>query len=188
MPDMLPVWVRTHLVSRNGQQGLTTSAPTQQHTFALQLMTGTLGLRWRSWSSVRKLMPHFSVQMTGFVSAPPRSSILEKPCTSRLITRLQIQDKDESLSTAALPRCLLTQDQFQDTTSLKTMGEREDETCSQLPAGSLLFGSLHRCLVDTKQGGLNSEFRPRRMDHSLRLKLEVFLFNGDSRNSVSFQK
>lgn len=126
MPHVLTLRVRTRLVSRNAQQGLTFSAPTQHHTFALQLMTGMLGLRWRPWSSVRKLMLHFSVQMTGFVSEPPRSSILEKPCTSRLITRVQIQDKDESLSTAALPLCLLTQDLFQDTTSLKTMGELED--------------------------------------------------------------
>lgn len=113
-------------MSRNAQQGLTFSAPSQHHTFALQLMTGRLGLRWRLWSSVHKLMLHFPVQTTGFVSEPPRSSILEKPCTSRLITRLQIQDEDESLSTAALLLCLLTQDQFQDTTSLKTMGECED--------------------------------------------------------------
>lgn len=126
MPHVLTLRLRTQVMSRNAQQGPAFSAPTQHHTFALQLMTGMLGLRWHLWWSVRKLMLHFSVQMTGFMSEPPRSSILEKRCTSRLITRLQIQVKDVFLSTAVLPLCLLTQDQFQDTTSLKTMGECED--------------------------------------------------------------
>lgn len=184
---MLTLRVRTRPVSSNPQQGITFSAPTQHRPFALQLMTGMSRLHWRLLSSVCKMMLRFSVQMTGFVRGPPRSSILEKPCTSRLVTWVHIQDKDESSSTAALPLCHLTQDQFQDITSLKTMGECEDQMC-HLPAYPVLCFSLPRCLVDTKQGGLNSRFQPRQMDHSLRLKLEVFLFDGDSRNSVSFLK
>lgn len=174
-------------MSSNPQQGISFSAPTQHRPFALQLMTGTSRLHWPLLSSVCKTMLRFSVQMTGFVRGPPRSSIWERPCTSRLVTRVHIRDKDESSSTAVLPHCHLTQDQFQDITSLKTMGESEDLMC-HLPACPVLCCSLPRCLVDTKQGGLNSRFQPRQMDHSLRLKLEVFLFDGDSRNSVTFLK
>lgn len=56
---------------------------------------------------------------------------------------------------------------------------------SHLPADPVLF-LFHRCLVDTKQGGFTSQFQPRQEDHSLQLKLDVFLFAGDSRNSVSY--
>lgn len=175
---------RINLVSGDLQQSLTPSAPTQRHTFALQLMTGALTL-WCRLSRVAKLMLLFSTQMTGFMRGPPRASPLEKSCTSRPFTRVQIQDRNESSSTTASPRCRLTQDQFQDTTLLKNTGESDDPTPSHQPADPVLFW-VPSCLVDTKQGGFTSQFQPRQKDHSFRLKLDVFLFDGDSRNTVSY--
>ncbi|CAF93677.1 unnamed protein product [Tetraodon nigroviridis] len=46
------------------------------------------------------------------------------------------------------------------------------------------FITNHGCLVDTKQGGLASRFQPRQKDHSLQLELDVFLFDGHSRNLI----
>ncbi|TNM97300.1 hypothetical protein fugu_015456 [Takifugu bimaculatus] len=127
-------------VSRNAQQGLTSSAPTQHHTFALQLMTADDWLRERA-SKVFHLGETLHLQ--AYYAAPDSGQrrVFIDSCVATL-----------SPDPGSVPR--------------------------------YYFIENHGCLVDTKQGGLNSQFQLRRMDHALRLKLEVFLFNGDSRNSI----
>lgn len=152
-------------MSSNPQQSLVLSSPAQERTLTLQLMSGKSRLRGR-WRMVWRLRLLSSTQMTGCMRGPPRSSLLEISCTSRPCTWAQIQDKDASSLTIASPLCHLTQDQFQDTTLLQTMGEPDQQSRSRPPADPVLFSFTDAWLTPSREDSPLASSRDRRITRS----------------------
>lgn len=124
--------------------------------------------------------------MTGKVTHQPVPSTLETLFTYRHLTLVLSHTGNDSSSTVVLPRCHLMTHQSQDITSLKTTGRHQIIIYLFLTM-KILKSVCGSCLIDTKLGGSNSRFQQRHQANLLRMQMNTFLFDNDSRNSVGLR-